>query len=252
MLSANQLFDYYLRMSSTRNQQSDPSPRRTCGENSGGENGAAKRDSEVTRARILAVAEKTFAEKGFDGARVDEIAREAEVNKALIYYYFTSKEDILRHIVRGLFDQAMEVKSGMLEELDLGGASRESPELVQRYGRYLGEWIDFLEERKDVLNIVLMQSLKKSGSHGSLFSFIEESFQFGVDQYRERYNKEPKNEIEFQIQAFFMGFMPMMAFVLLRDKWCEHHQLPVGEVQETFSRIFFQEYVLDTVNRMFA
>lgn len=35
-----------------------------------------------------------FAEKGFDGARVDKLAEMAKVNKALIYYYFKSKEAI--------------------------------------------------------------------------------------------------------------------------------------------------------------
>ena len=54
-----------------------------------------KKDSAITRARILIVAERLFSEQGFDGTRVDEIAEKASVNKALIYYYFKGKEDIL-------------------------------------------------------------------------------------------------------------------------------------------------------------
>ena len=44
-----------------------------------------------SKERILNVAEKIFADKGFDGARVDEIAQRAKVNKALIYYYYKNK-----------------------------------------------------------------------------------------------------------------------------------------------------------------
>ena len=60
------------------------------------------RDSVETRARILKTAERIFSEEGFDGARVDTIAKEAGVNKALIYYYFKSKEEILETILSGL------------------------------------------------------------------------------------------------------------------------------------------------------
>lgn len=64
------------------------------------------RDSVETKARILKTAEKIFSEEGFDGARVDKIAKEAGVNKALIYYYFKSKNEILETILSSLFQDA--------------------------------------------------------------------------------------------------------------------------------------------------
>jgi TetR/AcrR family transcriptional regulator len=54
------------------------------------------RDAERTRRRILEAARREFGMKGFDGARVDAIARRARVNKGLIFYYFQSKEELFR------------------------------------------------------------------------------------------------------------------------------------------------------------
>jgi TetR/AcrR family transcriptional regulator len=51
-----------------------------------------------TRARILAAALKEFAAKGYDGARVEAIARRAHVTKGLIFYYFPSKESLFREL----------------------------------------------------------------------------------------------------------------------------------------------------------
>ena len=53
-----------------------------------------------SRKRILDAARAEFSEKGFDGARVDSIAQRAEVNKALIYYYFKSKDELLQELLR--------------------------------------------------------------------------------------------------------------------------------------------------------
>ncbi len=59
-----------------------------------------KRDPEGTQKRILAAALKEFAAKGPAGARVDEIARLAGVNKRMLYHYFGSKEDLYREVYR--------------------------------------------------------------------------------------------------------------------------------------------------------
>ncbi|MBB2946542.1 TetR/AcrR family transcriptional regulator [Actinoplanes lutulentus] len=54
----------------------------------------AARDPERTRSEILAVATREFADKGFAGARVDEIAAKTRTTKRMIYYYFGGKENL--------------------------------------------------------------------------------------------------------------------------------------------------------------
>src|SRR6202047_1695495 len=81
-----------------------------------------KRDPVATKATILAAALEEFAQLGLAGARIDEIARAAQVNKALLYYYFESKE----HLYEGVVEQMFVVMTGALRgALHTGDGPRE-------------------------------------------------------------------------------------------------------------------------------
>ena len=49
--------------------------------------------------RILLVAEKLFAEKGFDGTSIRNISKDAKINIAMVSYYFGSKEKMLESLI---------------------------------------------------------------------------------------------------------------------------------------------------------
>jgi TetR/AcrR family transcriptional regulator len=70
-------------------------------------------EPEKTRAAILKSALEEFAHEGVAGARTDEIARRAGVNKALLYYYFKDKEGLysaaLEQVFTGLHDHVITV-----------------------------------------------------------------------------------------------------------------------------------------------
>lgn len=55
--------------------------------------------SETTADTILEAASEVFAEKGYDGARVDELARAAGVNKATLYYQIGDKEALYHAVI---------------------------------------------------------------------------------------------------------------------------------------------------------
>ncbi|WP_230492705.1 TetR/AcrR family transcriptional regulator [Martelella alba] len=62
-----------------------------------------KRDPELTQYRILTAAREEFAEKGFDGARVERIAAKAQVNKQLLYHYFTNKDHLFMLVLEDAY-----------------------------------------------------------------------------------------------------------------------------------------------------
>ena len=64
---------------------------------------ARTRDADATRARILAAAKVQFARLGLGGARVDEIAENAKVNKRMIYHYFGNKEELFSAVLENAY-----------------------------------------------------------------------------------------------------------------------------------------------------
>ncbi|MCS7007148.1 MAG: TetR/AcrR family transcriptional regulator [Thermoleophilia bacterium] len=60
------------------------------------------------RARILEAAVDVFAERGYHGARVGDIAERAGVAHGLLYHYFASKEDLLQTIFRESWGELLE------------------------------------------------------------------------------------------------------------------------------------------------
>jgi TetR/AcrR family transcriptional regulator len=57
------------------------------------------RDPGRTRGRILVAALKEFSARGFAGARVDAIARNAKINKRMLYHYFGDKAGLFRAVL---------------------------------------------------------------------------------------------------------------------------------------------------------
>jgi len=51
-----------------------------------------------SKEKILLAAKKEFAENGYNGTKLDAVAKRAGVNKALIHYYFGNKEDLYRQV----------------------------------------------------------------------------------------------------------------------------------------------------------
>lgn len=56
-------------------------------------------DPEGTKANILEVATREFAERGFDGARIDAIAEQTKTSKRMLYYYFGSKQGLYQAVL---------------------------------------------------------------------------------------------------------------------------------------------------------
>ncbi|MGH2645707.1 MAG: TetR/AcrR family transcriptional regulator, partial [Chitinophagaceae bacterium] len=69
--------------------------------------------------QILNVAEDLFAGRGFEGTSVRDIAQKAEVNVAMISYYFGSKEKLLQDLILWRYEQSSFVLEGLSHDSKL-------------------------------------------------------------------------------------------------------------------------------------
>ena len=90
---------------------------------------------EESRTAILRAAAQEFAKHGIAGARIDAIAREARVNKALLYYYFKDKETLYGAVLDNAFSG---MKAKVFQALDSDLAPRE------KIMAYVGAYFDFI------------------------------------------------------------------------------------------------------------
>ncbi len=81
----------------------------------------AKRNKDTgAEEKILAAARKVFIAKGMAGARMQDIADEAGINKALLHYYFKSKEQLFETIFTEVMGNLIpRIKSLLLSDLSL-------------------------------------------------------------------------------------------------------------------------------------
>jgi AcrR family transcriptional regulator len=90
-----------------------------------------QRDAERTKREILETATGEFAERGYAGARVDEIAARMRTTKRMIYYYFGSKEQLFVAVLERAYSEIREAEQSVdVEGLDPPAAIRRIAELT--------------------------------------------------------------------------------------------------------------------------
>ncbi|WP_031516698.1 TetR/AcrR family transcriptional regulator [Desulfofalx alkaliphila] len=112
---------------------------------------ARERNAERTKEGILNAARSVFAAKGFDGARVDEIAKWAKINKRMIYHYFGNKEQLYIEVLRDNFRQLLAVgREANLQDLS---PLDKAQEFIRRY-------FYFLANEREFVKLLLWESLQ--------------------------------------------------------------------------------------------
>ncbi|WMJ89177.1 TetR/AcrR family transcriptional regulator [Anaerocolumna sp. MB42-C2] len=194
-----------------------------------------KRDAVETKARILLTAENIFSEVGFDKARVDDIAKEAGVNKALIYYYFKSKDEILETLFSSLVDDARRMLVKSLEG---------TPDVVSgdNYKVLFDGYIHFVMEKRNIIKVAVAESAKKSSNLSVVMELGNLIINAEIESIRKAYELKglyfPEDKTEVLIMEFFTGLMPFFSFALYKDQWESYYHISEKELCDNFYEAF--------------
>ncbi|MBU2546899.1 MAG: TetR family transcriptional regulator [Proteobacteria bacterium] len=116
----------------------------------------------TTAQRILEAAVSEFADKGYFGARTQAIADAAGVNKALIHYYFRTKEKLYHEVLRSLLDS---VRTRLFETF-LGPDPLET-----RLKRAVDVYMDVISANPGIVRIIHREVI--DGGHHLRLAFSE-------------------------------------------------------------------------------
>ncbi len=113
-----------------------------------------------TEAKILNAAQTVFVRKGMDGARMQEIADEAGINKALLHYYFRSKQKLFEAIFGMIANQIFpNIKSLLLSDKPI----------EEKLLLFIDKYIDLLTRNPYLPAFVLKEINRDSNFFASVF-----------------------------------------------------------------------------------
>lgn len=108
-----------------------------------------------TAQKILAAARAVFAEKGYSGTHVDEIAKRAGVNKASLYYQIGDKDTLYANVLHQVIGNTA---SALTEAV----AGVDSPE--EKLGVYINGIVTVVDNNPEMPSI-MMREMAGSGTH---------------------------------------------------------------------------------------
>ena len=178
-----------------------------------------KKDGYKTKRKILQVAEELFAEKGFDATSIEKIAKAAGVNKGLIYYHFKDKNDIVISIFRNIIEEISDFVDLSFTEDNID----DGDEALEKKVR--GE-IEYCMKRKKIISVMLMESLKSDSKKNFLFQCAEIVMKSELDGIKKKigitWPDTQEERHRMLVHEFFTGFIPIVSFVALYEKWCDY------------------------------
>lgn len=107
-----------------------------------------------TEQKILEAAKKVFVLKGLDGSRMQEIADEAGINKALLHYYFRSKDKLFEAVFRDSFSSFIP---------NIVGLMMQDKPIKEKIQLFVLEYIHVIEENPHIPIFVLHELSRNPG-----------------------------------------------------------------------------------------
>lgn len=207
--------------------------------------------------RIIAAATELFSQKGYDATRVSDIASAANVNKALIYYYFQSKQDILDFMVDSLLNNAVSITLDFVQKnivqmikdgyLDIKPDRLHftSDEAIKKFmhnaAHYYEHIIDYVIENKEIIRILMLESLKKGKHQNSLFRFVKFLSENETNPIYKTVSEADHDfaySDEMVLFKFFFSIIPIVSFAAYFDDYKALSSLNDEELRSSFLRVY--------------
>lgn len=167
---------------------------------------------------ILEAAKQVFINKGLAGARMQEIADKAGINKAMLHYYYRNKETLFKTVFVNTFGQAMKMLNGIFES--------DQP-LFDKIYQFTDNYISFLQANPYVPVFIISETQRNPKFLSGLADEMElPRFNILLPQIEEEVKKgiiKPIQPLQLVLNLLSLCVFPVVAKNVL---------LSIGQVKE--------------------
>jgi AcrR family transcriptional regulator len=164
-----------------------------------------------TEEKILEAAKKVFHRKGFEGARMQEIADEAGINKALLHYYFRTKENLFDAVFNAAFH---EIFTKLFSTVDA-----DMP-LEEKLKNLVNVYISFLQKNSYIPGFILAELNQNPEKIINIFKSAPVSPARLIERMRIAVQEEQPDKTDFR--ELFINLLSLCIFPIVARPMIQH------------------------------
>lgn len=159
-------------------------------------------DPSSTEVKIFEAAREVFQSKGFEGARMQEIADKAEINKSMLHYYYRSKEKLFEKVYQLSIIKLIPQIAGLLNE-DLP--------LEEKIRKFAKKYLELIKLNPDIPLFVLHEMNKNPGRLKTfMLNEVGKKIQPFLDQIQEE--REKGNTVDLPVKQIMVNIISLLIF----------------------------------------
>lgn len=159
-------------------------------------------DQSSTEIKIFEAAREVFQSKGLEGARMQEIADKAEINKSMLHYYYRSKEKLFEKVYQLSIIKLIPQIAGLLNE-DLS--------LEAKLRKFAKKYLELIKLNPDIPLFVLHEMNKNPGRLKTfMLNEVGKKIQPFLNQIQEE--REKGNTVDLPVEQIMVNIMSLLIF----------------------------------------
>lgn len=159
-------------------------------------------DQSSTEVKIFEAAREVFQSKGLEGARMQEIADKAEINKSMLHYYYRSKEKLFEKVYQLSIIKMIPQITGLLNE-DLP--------LETKLRKFAKKYLELIKLNPDIPLFVLHEMNKNPGRLKTfMLNEVGKKIQPFLNQIQEE--REKGNTVDLPVEQIMVNIISLLIF----------------------------------------
>lgn len=194
-----------------------------------------------TEEQIFDAASRVFQRKGYAGARMQDIADEAKINKSMLHYYFRSKEKLFQQVYQRKMGQFLPVIFNVLNSKD---------PLDIKVEQLIDAYYSFLNDNPKMAQFVINEMNQNPDRFHELINAHDikppKAFKQQVQKEIEAGNMDPVEPEQLFISIVGLTLFPYLAQVMIRGVFEMDEQEFLTFLQER--KTFLASFILNGIN----